>query len=226
MTRSCSACALINEDCRDHCSVCDTPRAGRSSAGNAERSYKRERTSPQSLSERVGWDQCITLDPTSGESLDEWLEAVRPSQVSPMQCAWISINNVTPNSPGYYQTPTTMSVSSLNDAVYKEALSKIEGIIASGGGRVKAAEKFACVESILATAKSRGDTVGKWMLFRNHQSIDEIWKSIAKATADGTLGCAAKVAPAGGIGDNKPVLVCVCPGFFRPRRREARVAKA
>lgn len=168
-------------------------------------------------------DQRITWDPTlSDETLDEWLEAVRPSQVSSSQCAWISVNNVTPKSPGYHQPPTnTSSLDLLDTSQYHQALNKIDHIVASKG-RVKGCEKQECVDSILEIAKARGDTTGKWMLFCRPQYIDEVWSRVAKETANGNLGCAAKVGPAFGVGE-KPILICVYVQDFTNRDEVKRV---
>jgi len=42
-------------------------------------------------------------------------------------------------------------------------------------------------------AKETNITVGKWMLFRTRDKVDETWEMIAKATTTKTLGSSAKV---------------------------------
>jgi Domain of unknown function (DUF1917) len=56
-------------------------------------------------------------------------------------------------------------------------------------------------------AKSKGMTNGKWMLFPSSDMVDEMWRKVAKATLEGTLGCAAKVATDDGSENRR--LICV-----------------
>ena len=42
-------------------------------------------------------------------------------------------------------------------------------------------------------AKETNITVGKWMLFRTRDKVDDTWEMIKKATITKTLGCSAKV---------------------------------
>ncbi|KAK7738620.1 hypothetical protein SLS62_011354, partial [Diatrype stigma] len=72
---------------------------------------------------------------------------------------------------------------------------------------------------------------GKWMLFRKARDINQTWEAIAKATANGKLGIAAKVAPRpegdedDGDEDSER-LICVYTKDFRDLEDVRRVARA
>lgn len=64
---------------------------------------------------------------------------------------------------------------------------------------------------LLEAAREKGCTSGKWMLFPTVEDVDYVWGTVAKGTAEGSLGTAAKVAAmeneAEGGGQRR--LVCV-----------------
>ncbi|RMZ89137.1 hypothetical protein DV736_g3631, partial [Chaetothyriales sp. CBS 134916] len=66
---------------------------------------------------------------------------------------------------------------------------------------------------ILAVAKAKKVTSGKWMLFVSPADVDSVWRVVAKATLDDALGCAAKAATsdssANGGKPNRERLICV-----------------
>jgi len=67
-------------------------------------------------------------------------------------------------------------------------------------------------KDLLAAAKERECTTGKWMLFPTVEDVDYVWGKVAKGTAEGELGVAAKVAAMenGGEGDGGGRrLICV-----------------
>lgn len=64
-------------------------------------------------------------------------------------------------------------------------------------------------EKLLATAKQKGFTSGKWMLFPYQEDVNMQWAIVAEATVNRELGTAAKVAPDSGDGDRTPRLICV-----------------
>lgn len=67
-------------------------------------------------------------------------------------------------------------------------------------------------KDLLAAATECGCTSGKWMLFPTVQDVDYVWSRVAKGTAEGELGIAAKVAAAddeGEIEGGKRRLICV-----------------
>lgn len=67
-------------------------------------------------------------------------------------------------------------------------------------------------KDLLAAAKERKCTTGKWMLFPTVEDVDYVWGKVAKGTAERELGVAAKVAAGedGGEGDGwARRLICV-----------------
>jgi hypothetical protein len=148
-------------------------------------------------------------DGSDGVSLDAWLRQIRPSQCSSNDCAWIQVANTNPSSPGYSHESRGDRYNQYNQEAYMPALNVLTDII-QAGRRVPAREKQACVQSLLATAQSQNNTVGKWMLFLSPGVADEVWRTVARATANGTLGCSAKIGPAKGIiGAGGVVCCCV-----------------
>ncbi|KAL9616545.1 MAG: hypothetical protein Q9160_008587 [Pyrenula sp. 1 TL-2023] len=57
-----------------------------------------------------------------------------------------------------------------------------------------AAEREQLESRLRRLARQYGITHGKWMLFVYAENVDEVWRKVVEATADGTLGDAAKVA--------------------------------
>ena len=169
-----------------------------------------------------GWGGsiCWKSAPEHG-SIHDWLEQVKPSQVSPMSCSWIFVQNAARDYPG------SKSESLLDLTAYRPALQEIENIIATKK-RVPAAAKKACVAKIMEIAKKQRVTVGKWLLFLKPENADEIWQKVAEATAMGKLGCSSKVAPYQGMmpGETKPILCCVYVDDFSDRADVKRVLRA
>lgn len=64
-------------------------------------------------------------------------------------------------------------------------------------------------EKLLAKAKEKNFTSGKWMLFPTAEDVNSQWAIVAEATVNRELGTAAKVAPNSGDGDRTPRLICV-----------------
>ena len=164
----------------------------------------------------------IWRGPKSGESLDTFLQNNRPTQLSTRDCEWIQIRNENPASPGYKDDSSLAPGLYMNNAPYHAALSKLEGIIAVNG-RVKSSDKQACVQEILQTAVSRGETDGKWMLFMNRENVDDAWDKIARATAAGKLGSSAKVAPSKDMDDKGRALICIYVSDFSDKKEVKRV---
>lgn len=65
------------------------------------------------------------------------------------------------------------------------------------------------VRDILALAHMSHVRCGKWMLFPEPADVTEVWRAVARATADGELGIAAKVAPRAKEGPDKARLICI-----------------
>ena len=165
----------------------------------------------------------IWRGPKSGESLDTFLQNNRPTQLSTRDCEWIQIRNENPASPGYKDDSSLAPGLYMNNAPYHAALSKLEGIIAVNG-RVKSSDKQACVQEILQTAVLRGETDGKWMLFVKQEKVNDAWEKIARATAAGKLGSAAKVAISKDLNDNgRGALICIYVKDFSDKKEVKRV---
>lgn len=155
----------------------------------------------------------------ASESLAAWLHATRPSLVSPHICAWVQVHNDTPSSPGY-KAPAAGG--DIDEAHYLPGLAKLAALATAG--RVPAAAKEEGVEHILSTAREHRFTTGKWMLFVPQPVADDVWRKIARATADGALGCSAKIAPTHGLGAGaKAPVCCVYVGDFDNRAEVRRV---
>ena len=79
---------------------------------------------------------------------------------------------------------------------------------------------------LLAAAKERKCTTGKWMLFPTVEEVDYVWGKVAKGTAEGELGIAAKVAAAedeGEVDGGKRRLICVYTKDFEDAEDVKRV---
>lgn len=97
------------------------------------------------------------------------------------------------------------------------AIARSSGSSVAGKSRAEATlqtkERNEVVSDIAALARNLGVTCGKWMLFPEPDEVDDIWAMVARATAKGDLGVAAKVAPRPNNGMVDPEktarLVCV-----------------
>jgi hypothetical protein len=164
-------------------------------------------------------DVRLKWDPAAG-TLDDWLEAARPSIESRDAYSWIQVHNKERDSPGFDFEAGTFTA-----GPYQEALNKISAIIARGG-RVPAKEKKACVDSLLETAHQQQHTSGKWMVFLMPGVADAAWANIARATVRGQLGCSAKITPTCGLPATEPVVCCVYVGDFSAAAEVKRVLLA
>jgi hypothetical protein len=158
----------------------------------------------------VAW---VTWNGTDDVSLDEWLERVRPSNFNDILsdpvgeapvCSWISIENVRQDSPGYERK---MSAIKSTDP-YMAPLNEISNIIARGR-RVPNAAKQWCIDEIMRIAKENNYVVGKWLVYASRDTADEIWETIARATAMGKLGCGSKIMPTKNLADGNRTVMCV-----------------
>ena len=205
---SCSLCTFDNIEADASCAMCEAPRAG----------VKRARTE-SSLCDRVGDDMRIRWD--TAEHLDVWLSATRPSKVSNGIADWIQVENAT-DSPGYVQQRVT---SAFDHEPYLKELAKVEAIIARSN-RVPAEAKRACVQSLLELAQEQRYTTGKWMVFLSPDEADAAWETIARATAQGELGCSAKIAPTADLPPTERTVCCVYVDDFANRAEVQRVLRA
>ncbi|MCJ1437210.1 hypothetical protein MMC27_006596 [Xylographa pallens] len=77
--------------------------------------------------------------------------------------------------------------------------------------------------AILAAARENGCGWGKWMLFPTAADVNRVWGVVARATAAGELGGAAKVATENGQGANEARLICVYTEDFSDKQDVKRV---
>ncbi|KAI1371020.1 DUF1917-domain-containing protein [Hypoxylon crocopeplum] len=80
-------------------------------------------------------------------------------------------------------------------------------------------------KDILDLAKANHVRCGKWMLFCPVFQVNEIWETIAKATANNELGIAAKVAPRSTDDRRTDRLICVYTADFTDTKDVRRVAE-
>ena len=78
----------------------------------------------------------------------------------------------------------------------------------------------ACIRGIQQVAVKQRMTGGKWMVFAERDTVDDVWSSIAKLTAEGTLGTSAKVSPYRG---QDGLVICVFVPDFMDRVDVGRV---
>ena len=165
-----------------------------------------------SLRDRVGTDRRIRWDGES-ETLEDWLIALSPSKVSCQVADWIQVEN--------FSRGSCQDGGNFDEKHYQHELSKMKDLIMRTR-RVPAAAKQTCSQSILNVAKKQRYTTGKWMIFFPPDKVDEGWKTIAAATAQGQLGCSAKVSP---VLDNpdRTMLCCIYVSDFADRAEVRRV---
>jgi len=87
-------------------------------------------------------------------------------------------------------------------------------------------EKREAIQDILGLAHACKIKAGKWMLFCQPKDVDEVWRVVARATANNELGIAAKVAPWNSYNDptgRKDRLVCVYTADFSDKADVTRV---
>ncbi|MCJ1388975.1 hypothetical protein MMC18_001827 [Xylographa bjoerkii] len=77
--------------------------------------------------------------------------------------------------------------------------------------------------AILAAARANGCAWGKWMLFPTAADVNRVWGVVARATAAGELGGAAKVATEDGQGERVGRLICIYTEDFSDKEDVKRV---
>ncbi|KAL8972087.1 MAG: hypothetical protein Q9197_002947 [Variospora fuerteventurae] len=149
------------------------------------------------------------------ETVEEFLKRLPPLTTSvSLECPWIFIAN-----PHAASRPTDYDQGALmhdaEEMLHTFTAEKTE-IESSMAGKPKASVtrkltplRKTLEEQLLAKAKEKGFTSGKWMLFASPDDVNRQWALVAEATVNRELGTAAKVAPDGGDGDRGPRLICV-----------------
>lgn len=163
-----------------------------------------------------------------GETLDAFLARLPPSTTTLESGPWIWIAN--PFSP---QRPLQVDVAGFKTSgneLLQDHLDRKANVEAQNPGKPPGAitrllqtDREWLERSIVDLAKSKGMMNGKWMLFPFLDMVDEIWRKVAKATMEGTLGCAAKVAADDGSGSQRPI--CIYTKDFTDEEDVRRVLK-
>jgi hypothetical protein len=132
----------------------------------------------------------LIWDPKAA-SLDEFLAHACPSKVwRPIE--WIVVNNYNLKSVGYVDNPVT----SCNIQPMKNRLKVLEQKVHLGH-HISREEKYYVLKQLMESAYSQRYTLGKWVLiFSVTDRLDEYWKCLAEKTANGSLGCSIRIAPA------------------------------
>lgn len=146
------------------------------------------------------------------ETLDNFLVRLPPSTTTVASGPWIWIAN-----PSSSQRPLQIDVAGFKTSgneLMEEYMNRKVKVEAQNPGkppgfitRILKADRDWLEKSIVDLAKSKGMTNGKWMLFPFSNMVDEIWRKVAKATLEGSLGCAAKVATDDDSGNQR--LICI-----------------
>ncbi|KAI2622667.1 DUF1917-domain-containing protein [Hypomontagnella submonticulosa] len=80
-------------------------------------------------------------------------------------------------------------------------------------------------KAILDLAQALHVRCGKWMLFCTALEVNEVWETIARATANNELGIAAKVATRSAVDTRTERLICVYTADFTDTKDVRRVAE-
>ncbi|KAF9873606.1 hypothetical protein CkaCkLH20_09065 [Colletotrichum karsti] len=86
-------------------------------------------------------------------------------------------------------------------------------------------EKKQAVQDILALAHACKVKAGKWMIFCPPREVNEVWRIIARATANNELGIAAKVAPRQDATGKKDRIIAVYTADFSDMADVTRVLR-
>ncbi|KAL8771779.1 MAG: hypothetical protein Q9209_002970 [Squamulea sp. 1 TL-2023] len=149
------------------------------------------------------------------ESVEEFLKRLPPLTTTvSSEYPWIFIAN-----PHATSRPTDKNQTSFMKAaeeMLRDFSEKNNEIEASMAGKAKASVtrkltplRKALENDLLAAAKKRHFTSGKWMLFPYPEDVNRQWAMIAETTVNRELGIAAKVAPDDGKGDRVARLICI-----------------
>ncbi|KAI9876085.1 MAG: hypothetical protein M1830_007389 [Pleopsidium flavum] len=149
------------------------------------------------------------------ESVPDFLQRLPPLTTSASTNGpWIYIAN-----PHSAERPLQQDLAGLvttGESILSSFSAKIAAVETQMAGRPKTTitrkltpERKAVEDALLAAAKDKNCTSGKWMLFPMPENLARTWRLVATATAQNELGTAAKVAADEGRGDRVPRLICV-----------------
>lgn len=150
------------------------------------------------------------------ESVSDFLKRIPPSRTTSMDIndSWIWIAN--PRINGRFSQKVgnfkEAGFALLESLAQKRAQLEAENPTKQPGSitRMMKPHRENTEARIVQLAKSTSVLTGKWMLFPNSDDVDEVWRNVAEATWDGSLGnTSAKVAPKDDS-DTKPErLICI-----------------
>lgn len=135
------------------------------------------------------------------EPITEFLSRIAPSSTPRSEAPWIWIANPYPQVSsqldsgdigGFKQTGFNLleDYTTRKEEVEKKNPGKPPGTIT----RLLRGERLKLESALLTLAREKHVMNGKWMLFPPVQDVDRVWRIVAKATWEGKLGIAAKVA--------------------------------
>jgi Domain of unknown function (DUF1917) len=171
-----------------------------------------------------------TMAKQLGESLDHFLNRLRPSQTGVKSGPWIWIANPHASNKHIYRNqPRFVDEGSNLLNVYMTRKRRLEeqnpSSVPGTITRNLKLEREWLEDSLSALAQTCSVTNGKWMLFPMPDDVDRVWAIVAKGTLEGRLGSAAKVATAD-ADDGKPErLICVYTDDFTDVKDVKRVLK-
>lgn len=151
------------------------------------------------------------------ETVSTFLSRLPPSTTttSSIASAWIFIAN--PSAPNRATSEDWAGFTAKGTELLENLTSARKEIEAANPGKTKGVItrkvtplRIKCEEEILAAAKERGCTTGKWMLFPSADDVDFVWGKVAKGTAEGELGVAAKVAAKDDTGEGREARRLIC----------------
>jgi hypothetical protein len=138
------------------------------------------------------------------------VQAIRPFQKSPFDCAWIQVANANTESPGYHSA----TIKGDNNSFKKQAClpaASLERNYPNHTIRQTYVSRHKPKRPVWSLCNKPLNRK-KRMLFAPPNQVDDFWDQIARSTALGILGCSSKIASAARVGvsknDNDDKVVC------------------
>ncbi|KAJ3300831.1 hypothetical protein HK104_000024 [Borealophlyctis nickersoniae] len=169
------------------------------------------------------------------ESVDTFLTTYPPSQTSIHVARWLYVQDEsrsdTSDPPG-----SLAAAMDEGQAILDRLSSDLRGLEGEESGKRTQAGKSKtellanAQDSLLEVARRHGQTMGKWMLFVNRDTVDRVWTLVARETVAGGLGSGSKVSTdaSGAAGGQinryaDSFLICVYVAPFYDLQRVRRV---
>ncbi|KAI0848714.1 DUF1917-domain-containing protein [Daldinia vernicosa] len=182
------------------------------------------------------------------ETIEEFVQRVPPATTDETpEDPWIWVCNPYINRKKKHEASNQM-IPGGEDEAPEEVGADLPSVVEGGMARLHLASEFidACKRSgnqpgaitrecrkagldaakdILNLARMLRVRCGKWMLFCSVFQVNEIWETVAKATANNELGIGAKVAPRSTTDKRTDRLICVYTADFSDTKDVKRVAE-